>query len=233
MRYEAVIFDLFGTLVDNISGAAYRQAKFQMSELLHVPHEAFSDAWSQKTNERMTGVFGDMEGNIKGICEVIGRQPDLAGLAEAIRIRLDLSRRSLTPKADAIETLQTLWSLGHKVGMITDCTAEIPLLWPETEFASLISSPIFSCSVGVKKPDPRIYQMACEMLDVQSDQCLYVGDGNSHELEGATRAGMTAVLIKSHCDWKQPEVDTWTGPAISKLQEVLDLLCASKGGHGG
>lgn len=84
-----------------------------------------------------------------------------------------------------------------KIGLISDCSCEIPLHWGSTPFAPLIDCPIFSCSVGLKKPDPQIYSLACEHLAIQPHECLYVGDGSSREFTGAAQSGMYPVCVQA------------------------------------
>ena len=54
------------------------------------------------------------------------------------------------------------------------------------------------------KPDPHIYQHACENLDVAPSDCIFVGDGNSGELRGAAQVGMlpfcAAWFLRQHTD---------------------------------
>ena len=40
-----------------------------------------------------------------------------------------------------------------------------------------------------------MYAETCDRLGIDPTACLYVGDGGSHELSGATAAGMTAVRL--------------------------------------
>ena len=63
--------------------------------------------------------------------------------------------------------------------------------------AGKFDATVFSCDVGVSKPDPRIYEIACEQLEVEPADCLFVGDGANDELPGAERAGMTAVQLRA------------------------------------
>jgi putative hydrolase of the HAD superfamily len=55
---------------------------------------------------------------------------------------------------------------------------------------------VFSFEVGSVKPEPAIYLAACRGLGVSPYRCLFVGDGNGRELEGAMDLGMTAVRIE-------------------------------------
>ena len=102
------------------------------------------------------------------------------------------------------------------------------MVWEDTAFAPLFDVTMFSCRVGIKKPDPRIYRMATDQLAVEPEACLYIGDGSSQELTGALQVGMHPVLIRL----PEESVDAhfidreegWDGPAISSLQEVLNLV---------
>ena len=93
---------------------------------------------------------------------------------------------------------------------------------------ALLESPVFSCSVGLKKPDPRIYAAACRKLNVEPADCLYVGDGSDLELTGALKAGMTPVLLRVSLDdtydASRPDLEQWRGLAVSSLSEVPGLL---------
>ena len=50
-----------------------------------------------------------------------------------------------------------------------------------------------SCELGVKKPDVRIFNICMEKLGVEPEECIYVGDGGSYELETARSIGMHPV----------------------------------------
>ena len=100
-------------------------------------------------------------------------------------------------------------------------------MWSEASFAPLIDEAILSCSVGLTKPDPRTYQLVCQRLDVSPQRCLYVGDGGSRELTGATAMGMRAVLIRAPYDDSVGGYrEEWPGQRISTLSEVPLLLDA-------
>ncbi|MFC2011867.1 HAD family hydrolase [Chloroflexota bacterium] len=115
-----------------------------------------------------------------------------------------------------------------KLGLISNCSPETPVIWEDTSFPPLFNVTVFSSSAGVKKPDPRIYQLAVERLVVNPESCLYIGDGDSNELTGALSAGMHPVMIRiADEDSAQPHVSIkqeWDGPVISSLKEILALI---------
>jgi len=102
----------------------------------------------------------------------------------------------MVPRSDAIETLSHLKYEGCKIGLISDCSAEVPAIWKDTPFVKLIDVAIFSCLVGMKKPDPQIYQLTMNQLGIRPQEGLYIGDGSSQELTGASQVGMQAVLLR-------------------------------------
>ena len=136
-------------------------------------------------------------------------------------------KNALRPKAHAISTLNLLKRQRYKIGLLSNCSVEIPLLWPETDFAGAIDTPIFSCLARLKKPDQRIYQLTCEQLGTKPESCLYIADGEEYELAAAARIGLQAVLIRSSSEESlsdlHSEAREWRGPAISTLPEVLAL----------
>ena len=49
--------------------------------------------------------------------------------------------------------------------------------------------------VGLSKPDPAIFRHALELLDVEPDEAVFVGDSYAHDALAARAAGMRAVLL--------------------------------------
>ena len=228
-RYDAVIFDLFGTLVAGLGREAYHVSLRQMAVALGAPVEEFTRLWNKETaNQRLIGALKSPEENIEYIREVLGLPPELGRIVEAVRIRLAFYRASLTPRNETVRTLTRLREAGHRLGLISDCSHEAPLLWPETAMAAAIDRPVFSCVEGFAKPDPRLYEIACARLAVSPERCLYVGDGDGHELAGAVRQGINAVMIRipdeEAAGVYRRNPDEWDGPRIASLAEVLTMV---------
>jgi putative hydrolase of the HAD superfamily len=228
MKHEAVIFDLFGTLVDIPPIQEHKHVLSDMAGVLFVSAGDFENLWIDTFNERMTGIFASPRANIEHICQRVGVSPDDESIKSAARIRRDYTQRLLTPRADAIETLKKLRSEGRKIGLISDCSAEVPKLWADTRFAALIDEPVFSCSEGLRKPNSRIYQIAIDRLRVPAHNCLYVGDGSHHELTGASQAGMHPVLIRvpyeDNFDAYRISPGDWDGPMVTALKDILAMV---------
>ena len=229
MKYDAVIFDLFGTLVDNtefldLSRSEYNRTLSNVAAALSIPEPDLLRLWSETVHERDAGLFPSMEKYFRHICREIGVKADARQIANAVELRLEYLRSVLTPRNHTVETLTELKASGYRLGLISDCSSEVPLLWPETPFAALLDGAIFSCEVKLTKPDPRIYRMVCDSLKVAPGKCLYVGDGGSGELTGAVGFGMDPVLIRAPYDTVNGHREDWEGTRISELKQVLDLV---------
>ncbi|MHA2282799.1 MAG: HAD family hydrolase [Promethearchaeota archaeon] len=226
MKYQAIIFDLFGTLVDSYSVQGYNRLITDMASALELPIDDFSKLWRNTTYERGTGIFKTTEESIRYICDMLKVSISDENIRKCEQIRLETTRKALTPKNGAVDILKNLRGLGYKIGLITNCSAEVPLMWKNTEFSHLFDITIFSASVGMKKPDPQIYKLACEQMGVEPNECLYIGDGDSNELSGASQLGMQAIMIRDPNEtdpYRLVEVD-WDGEKIEKFTEIIDLL---------
>jgi putative hydrolase of the HAD superfamily len=222
------VFDLFGTLAPAFPTLEYERSLVGMAEAVGVDVPAFARLWKNTRDERTTGHLTSIEANVRVICKAVGACPTQAQLAEAARIRTEACRRFLVPRQDTVSTLRAIRAARLGIGLISDCSAEVPQVWPELPYAALVDVPIFSCQVGAQKPDPRIYRLAAEGLGVPPQDCTYVGDGFSHELTGASNAGMHAILLYPP-DEKQPEMfeserQAWQGPRVDGLADLLDIL---------
>jgi len=226
MKYKAIIFDLFGTLVDSYSVQGYNRLLTDMASALELPEEDFSKLWRDTTYERGIGIFKTTEESIRYICNTLKVSVSDENIRKCEQIRLENTSKALTPKNGAVDILKSLRGLGYKIGLITNCSAEVPLLWKNTEFSHLFDVTIFSASVGLKKPDAQIYNLACEQLEVEPNECLYIGDGDSNELSGASQLGMDAVMIRDPNEedpYRLVEVD-WDGRKIENFTEIMDLI---------
>src|SRR5262245_60992299 len=139
MKFVAVIFDLFGTLVDDFA-ASIGSTNIDLAIPLGVPSEPFAKAWRQTSEMRTNGTFQTVEASIEHACRAIGVEVSQERMAKAVEIRLQQIRRGLDPKPGALTTLGHLKKTRHKLGLLSNCSIEIPILWPTTAFAPLMDA---------------------------------------------------------------------------------------------
>jgi putative hydrolase of the HAD superfamily len=238
MNHAAVIFDLFGTLVPPYDLESYLVTLEHMAETLNLDNGKFRREWLDTYESRARGDFRSLDENLQLIASRLGASSLTAKqLRSIVTMRTEFSRRALKPRKDAGDTLTELKRRGFRVGLVSDCTWEIPDLWSDFQLSDLIGSTVFSCRVRMKKPDPRIFLLAAERLGIEASSCIYVGDGSSNELEGARAVGMTPVLIRARDDKADdlPRTDPreWKGLFVESLSDLLKLAVpVCPGGRG-
>ena len=217
MRYRAVIFDLWQTLVPwNVDEA--NRFYDRMADSVGAERGRFREVWVAGRPARETGPIADHLRALIADLEVDG------DVEELLELRREWAKQTLVPRPDALETLGELRRRGHRLGLISVCSQDVPDVWDETPLAGMLDETVFSCDVGISKPDPRIYEIACERLEVEPAECLFVGDGANDELPGAERAGMTAVQLRAPGEELTESGQSWRGASVEHLREVLELV---------
>ena len=191
---KAVIFDLFHTLTS--VEASSSQGLPSTSELLGVDVVAWNEQMMNKSRERLVGLKTDAFEIIAEMARAI--DPTLSD--ERIKLASDnrLTRfraAVLDIPEETVAVLRELKARGKRLGLITNADVTEVAAWGENRIHHLFDSTIHSCAVGLAKPDRQIYELSLRELDVEAADALFVGDGGSDELEGARRAGITAVMF--------------------------------------
>ncbi|WP_091014975.1 HAD family hydrolase [Paenibacillus amylolyticus] len=82
---------------------------------------------------------------------------------------------------------------------------------------------IVSEEAGVKKPDPRIFQLALDHFGLSPEQCIYIGDHPVNDIEGAASVGMSTIWMKVNQPW-QDSITSGPLHTIEHLSELKKLL---------
>lgn len=102
-----------------------------------------------------------------------------------------------------VAALKVCKAAGLKVGCITNnvmtgkgagMASSMEKAAQVAEIMALFDQVIESSKVGVRKPDPRIYQMMCELLDVDPAVCVYLDDLGIN-CKPASQLGMRAIKV--------------------------------------
>ena|SRR5690606_12901827 len=225
---KAIFFDLFETLVTEFSeGKRISERAYDYPRLLGLSHEQYKKEWRLRSQARMTGAFLDYPAVVKDILAGYGidnKEEEIYYLYEE-RIK-EKKIPFYQPQQEVMTMLAELKSRGFKLGLISNCTEEEVRLWDQCELAKYMDLVIFSYQAGLAKPDREIYKLACDQLQVEPAEALFVGDGGSSELEGAERAGLTPV----HAVWFNTHISS-NYIKLNKPAELLDLDFITSGVH--
>jgi putative hydrolase of the HAD superfamily len=228
VTFEAVVFDLFGTLVPEFSKSDFFESVRDMARVLGADPVRFEEAWVQTAEARQTGGFSSVEDNVLYICGTLGVESTDDALAVALDLRLGLYRTWFHPRRGALETLLELKARGYPIGLVSMCAPDAPAMWRASALAPFVDVEIFSSEVGLRKPDAAIYRLVADGLGVDGTACVYCGDGAYGELSGAEAVGMTSYLIADPAVDPEasltPEREDWGGARVSDLRELLAFL---------
>lgn len=231
MKYDAVIFDLFGTLVKSVVPEDYQVMLGNLSKALGVSEDDFTQHWRATLELRESGRLGGLHDTLMKTAHGAGGAPTAAQVQEAGQRWESHARHWLLPRPDARATLEGLRAKGLRIGLLSNCSAEVPVSWPNFGLSDLFDATGFSCEVGVMKPAREVYEAVTDALGVPAEHCLFVGDGGARELTGASDVGMEAVLLRVSGEehtwfdsyYRQDALE-WSGTTVGSLSDLAALV---------
>jgi putative hydrolase of the HAD superfamily len=113
--------------------------------------------------------------------------------------------------APALDRLAARWPLLA----VTNGNADLE----RTGVAGWFAGAVTATDLGVGKPDPRIFHLACEHLDVAPADVLHVGDDLELDVRGALGAGLRAAWVHRDMTGDAPE-------AALRFPDLLALVAA-------
>jgi putative hydrolase of the HAD superfamily len=229
-RYDAVLFDFFGTLTHAVSRG---RAHAHLARWLGCDPRVFTAVLDRTFVERAQGGYGSASQSLRRVAEAVGVHPTRAQLAAVLPARVAAVRADTRLRAEAVPVLEAVRARGLRTALVSDCGPELPRYLPELPIAALLDVCVYSVEVGACKPDPRMYVAVCHRLGIPPHRCLYIGDGGSQELTGATAVGMTAVQLTApdlggHLRFNGER--GWTGRTARTLTEAITDLDTRRAG---
>lgn len=95
------------------------------------------------------------------------------------------------------QSIRDLYENGYKLGIISNLVTskEIPDWLEADDLQKYFGAVLLSCVEGIRKPDPRISEKACALLDVRPERCAYIGDNLNRDVEGTRAAGFGMFIL--------------------------------------
>lgn len=187
---KAVIFDMYETLITHYETPLY--FGWQMADDAGIEREAFLTAWRATDADRTIGKL-TFEEVLEDILRTHGRWSEET-FEKIVRKRIATKEdlfRHLHP--EIVPMMKSLRENGILVGLISNCFSEEAKVIRESVLFPYFDAAYLSCEQGIKKPDPEIFRRCMDELRVKPEECVYVGDGGSFELETARLLGMHAM----------------------------------------
>lgn len=130
-----------------------------------------------------------------------------------------------TLESDCHRVLQQLTERGYQLALVSNTFVPGFVLDRHLTELGLIQyfpQRIYSCDVGYRKPDRRIFELALQRVGVEREQAIFVGDLIDADIAGARRAGITPIWKRPN--WKPTAVTTLPELHIDHLHQLLPML---------
>jgi putative hydrolase of the HAD superfamily len=206
MRPDAIFLDLDDTLIsyDGVGPQAWQEVCSVFAErtrsvdsqtLLSKIGELSAEYWSdpvRHTNGRLN-LFSTRRHIVRIALEQLG----CYSLESCIAIAdgySNLREELVYPFPGTEDTLNTLKDHGVKLALLTNGSSEMQRAKIERfGLGRYFDAILIEGEIGFGKPDPRVYRMALDKLDVSPEDVWMVGDNLVWDIAGSQRLGIYAI----------------------------------------
>jgi len=157
------------------------------------------------------------------------RPPDYRMISAAVIAYHHTKFVNMRPYPHTVETIIELRTKGFRLGIITDGLPvkqweKLVRLGLDDFFDTVVVSG--DENVGIDKPDPRVFSMAMDRVKASPAEALMVGDKLHTDVEGANRAGMTSVWLRTPRDPEDLPGKLGITPdfTITDIRQVLEVV---------
>ncbi len=207
MTLRAVFFDVGNTLLAPFPSVS-EVCRQVLAEAGHVHDLSAIDALMPLVDEyyedryRADDTFWTNEEEASSVwvgmyslmCGRLGIEDDAVLLAKRVYDEFGKAERWAT-FPDVIPALDRLRARGMLLGVISNWDGRLSRLLVELGIEERMDAVICSADVGLRKPDPRIFELACSRLGVAPAEAAHVGDHHYADVLGARAVGLRPVLI--------------------------------------
>jgi putative hydrolase of the HAD superfamily len=197
-----IFFDLDGTLLD-YKGAEYLAAQAFYNEFRYLGNwncsqNEFYEKWCMIAKKHYTrflrGELSFKQQQIERVKELFNGEIKDHEAAELFQVYVENFERNWRPFDDVIPCLEKLD--GHRLGVITNGELNQQKLKLERiGILDYFEVVVASGDVGFAKPDPRIFEIACEMTGTDLNEMMYIGDDVATDIVPCEACKITCIWI--------------------------------------
>ena len=198
LKVKALLFDVFGTVVDWRTGIAREVEDIAKKNNISLDPYDFADAWRAEYQPAMEEI---RKGRRSFTILDILHMENLKKIASKFNLH-NLSGKDLNMLVKAWHRLpgwpdssDGLNALKKKYILATQSNGNIALIVNMAKFSNLNWDVVLGAEViGHYKPDPEAYLKACSALDLKTEECLMVA-AHDDDLKAASLQGMKTAYV--------------------------------------
>ena len=191
---KGVLFDLMDTLA-YLEPGIYERTQERFADRMKVSIERFRLAWTESRKRASTGVFKTTADRLHWVKNKLGTKildSEILPMADEMEM---MWQRHVRLFPGTSEFLKELRESGIQSAIVSNGPVAMAGLQKSLGLDRLVNAFIMSCEAAAMKPQTPIYQEALKRLKMIPGQCIFVGDGNDCELDGARDVGLFTVKI--------------------------------------
>lgn len=142
------------------------------------------------------------------------KPPDDISKLQAV---LEADIRSAVTFPDAVSTLRALKEKNIRIAVVSNVATPYKSAFYNLGLDQFVDVAIFSCEVGIAKPDRGIYEAALSSLGIDGRDTIMIGDSLRSDVVGPSASGIRGILIDRRKDSSNED-------AINSLKGVERLL---------
>lgn len=120
---------------------------------------------------------------------------------------------------DVVPVFEKLIEAGYRLGLISNWDSRLTKLCFDMGLERYLEAVVSSATVGLIKPDPHIFEVACRRMAVEPHEAVHVGDHYYADVMGARSAGIFPVMIDRYSMGHETDC-----PVIEDLLQLLPLF---------
>ncbi len=245
-KIKALLFDLGNTLLyfdgswpdvmaeaDRELLTALQSTGFQLDEAVFLKtfRKRLNSYYEERETEFIEYTTGYVLGNVLGEFGIHDIPADV--IEGALKSLYAVTQQHWLLEEDTLPTLQLLRDAGYPIGYVSNAgnDADVQDHVDQGNLRQFADFVLSSAACGVRKPNPRIFDIALANWDFSPNEVAMIGDTLGADILGAKNAGIYSIWITrrakapgnlAHTDTIHPDAQ------IDRLSELPELLKSLK-----
>ncbi len=182
---KAIIFDLGNVLIDDPEPRMYGY----YAEKLGIERSLLEKTAKKNAINLQKGIISEAE-----LWERVADELNINLPEDYVDIWLEGFVKTFSERKDVFKLVTKVKKMGYKTAMLSNTEKPIASFIRAQDYKDFDVF-VFSCEVGMVKPESNIYKYTLKQLDVKAQETIFIDD-REENIEGAEKLGIKGILFK-------------------------------------